>query len=341
MLRPWLGALLLVGCGLRVSVVDKSVQAPSNIALYMKVSTFSGAPVAKLRGENFEIKEDNTTVAPLDGRQMLLTAPLRDLHRTMLLLDLSGSTIKTGSASTLRELAGEFVDRLAPQQQIGVYGFDGKEDLIEIAPFSNNNQEIKDKLRALDSLSIRDSSTNLYGAIKVASEQLDSLRKSGGLDGAYAGLVVFTDGTDQAKRIDKKTLKEALKKADISVFTIGLGQGVKRGELRQLGREESFYARETPGLAQAFRAAAVAVEEAANRYYILSYCAQARRGGHNLTVRVKYGSLVGRGTGFFYADGFEGQCDPQLTPRFTLDKVADAPKEETPLAPASVPVSQP
>lgn len=336
----WLGVLALAGCGLQVKILDKSVQAPSNIALYMRVNTFSGQPVPALDATSFEIKEDGTPVAPLDGRQTLLKAPLRELHRTMLLLDLSGSIIKTGGASTVRELAGEFVDRLAPQQQVGIYGFDGGEDLIELVPFSNDNVAIKEKLKVLDALPIRDPSTNLYGAVKLGAEKLVALRAEGHLDEAFSGLVVFTDGTDQAKLVTKDALQTALKGAKLSLFAIGLGEGVKRLELRKIGQDEVFFARDVSLLPQAFRDAAAAVEAASNRYYILSYCAQARRGGHDLVVNVKYGSLTGRGTGFFYADGFAGQCDPQLAPRFDLDKVT-LPGPTPASAPASSPAPAP
>lgn len=318
-MRSWklLCFVLFAACGLKVSLLGTSVQRPSNVALYFRIDTVTGAPVANLREGDFEIYEDGKLVSTFESRQTVLNHQVGTVHYTMLLLDLSGSVTRTGQLNTLYQVSTAFADRVTQLQQVGIYGFDGSDKLIPIAPFSSNNKEIRARLEMLKTFTPRDPSTNLYGAVEAGVNTLRAQRDSTQLPLSFGTLVVFTDGTDHAARISEKELKGILKESDLTLFAVGLGGETDKGALRNIGRDGVFFVDKPELLAQAFDEVALQIENLSRQYYLLSYCSPARAGDHELKVRVKRGRfLYGRAKFSFNAEDFSPNCDPQTTPRF-------------------------
>lgn len=68
-LFPVACAALASGCvGLNLQLVDRSVQRPSNIAVYFTVDTTRGDPVADLTPADFHIYEDGQPVSIFESR---------------------------------------------------------------------------------------------------------------------------------------------------------------------------------------------------------------------------------------------------------------------------------
>src|SRR5450759_902329 len=89
-------ATLVAGCaGLKLQMVDRSVQRPSNIAVYFTVDTTRGDPVADLTPADFHIYEDGRPVSLFESKQTILQPEVAAAHYTLLLVDMSGSV--TGS----------------------------------------------------------------------------------------------------------------------------------------------------------------------------------------------------------------------------------------------------
>src|ERR1700739_3178898 len=120
-------ALSCAGCaGLKVNLVDASVQKPSNVAVYFTVDTRSGDPVPGLTAEQFHIYEDDKLVSPFESKQTILNPEVAAMHYTLLLVDMSGSVTKSGSVPMLEEAASKFTQRVGQYQKTAIYAFDGR-----------------------------------------------------------------------------------------------------------------------------------------------------------------------------------------------------------------------
>ena len=78
MTKVWpccLSVVFLAACGgpgLRLTMLDASVQRPSNIAVYFTVDTEEGEPVPGLTAEQFRIYEDGQLVSVFESKQTIL-----------------------------------------------------------------------------------------------------------------------------------------------------------------------------------------------------------------------------------------------------------------------------
>src|SRR5215813_1264394 len=121
---------LALGCaGLRPTLVNTSVQKPSNVAVYFTVNTSSGEPVPGLTAEQFHIYEDGKLVSPYESKQTILNPEVAAKHYTLLLVDMSGSVTKSGQLPALQSAVNAFTTRVAQYQETAVYAFDGRADI--------------------------------------------------------------------------------------------------------------------------------------------------------------------------------------------------------------------
>src|SRR5678815_2738752 len=83
--------LVLAGCGgrLQLTMIDASVQRPSNIAVYFTVDTSDGEPVPGLTAESFRIYEDDQPVSILESKQTILNLSLIHISEPTRLLSIS------------------------------------------------------------------------------------------------------------------------------------------------------------------------------------------------------------------------------------------------------------
>lgn len=313
---------LSLGCSgvplLKVQLLGAGTQKPSNVAMYFQIDKrFSGEPVTGLTESNFEIYEDGRPISRLESTQILLNPQAGAVHHTMLLLDLSGSVTKAGQMQTLIKVASAFVDRVSQFQLVGLYGFDGSEKIQQLNRFTNDPKELRAKLEKLADHQTKDPSTNLHGAVVKAIQELERQRDSAITEKirlSFGTLVVFTDGTDQAKRVTKKQLKEAVKNTNLTIFVVGLGGEIDPGVLKMIGQGEFFFAEDEEELSTAFDGVGKRIEGLSKRYYLFSYCSPARSGGHKLKVKIRHGKLKGTKSINFNADGFTPNCNPQEIP---------------------------
>src|SRR5688500_12429706 len=175
-------ALLLASCGgLKVQLHNAAVQKPSNVALYFSVETNSGDPVAELSAESFKIYEDGRLVSPFESKQTILNPEVSVIHYTLLLLDLSGSVVESGSIPLLQENATTFAGRVTKLHHIGVAGFDGRADLIPLVDFTTNGGAVQSSLDRVGGFKPKEPSTNLNGgvvnAIDVLEKELSSSKQ--------------------------------------------------------------------------------------------------------------------------------------------------------------------
>ena len=119
---------LLAGCGpgLQLTLIDASVQKPSNVAVYFTVDTSAGDPVPGLQADSFRIYEDDRLVSVHESQQTILNPEVAAEHFTILLVDMSGSVTESGDVPAVVAAADEFADRVGQYQKVGVFAFDGR-----------------------------------------------------------------------------------------------------------------------------------------------------------------------------------------------------------------------
>jgi hypothetical protein len=312
---------LVVGCGggkhLKLTMIEASVQRPSNIAVYFTVDTSEGEPVPGLTAESFRIYEDEQAVSILESKQTILNPEVAASHYTLLLVDMSGSVSESGDVPVIVDSARAFSERVQKYQKVAVYAFDGSTDIQMISNFSSTGVTGLDKLTLYKA---RDPSTNLNGAVIKGLEVLDRQMASSSTPLTFGTLVVFTDGTDRASRVPRDKLHDTLDKANVDILVMGVGQEIDTNELSAIGRNGAIVSKDRTRIAASFEQAAARVEAASKRYYLLGYCSPARAGEHMLRIEANVAGRSGSYEYKFNAQGFGPDCDPKKPPAFNIKR---------------------
>ncbi len=311
------GAALGSGCvGLNLQMVDRSIQRPSNIAVYFTVDTTRGEPVADLTPADFHIYEDGQPVSIFESKQTILQPEVAAAHYTLLLVDMSGSVAGSPDMEKVVSGAATFSERVSRYQKVGVFAFDGSPHVTQLMGFGGGNPESTS--RALMSFRPRDPSTNLNGAVVEALKILEHQMSQSSVPLRFGTLVVFTDGTDHAARVPRDALQQAVAGAGVEIYAIAVGAEVNESEIRTVGRNGTFMSKNPADIQRGFAEIGARIEGLSRRYYLLSYCSPARAGMHNVEIEAVKGGHRGRLGYDFKADGFGPNCDPNQKPAFSV-----------------------
>jgi hypothetical protein len=321
-----------------------SAVAPSKLSLFFTVDTCAtqntaAKPVAGLSKDHFQVQEDGASVSPFESQQSIQPKGQKFRLYTLLLLDLSGSILRSGNFPALRESALLFVDRVLGSgregHQLAIATFDGRDTLSVISGYTENKAAAQDAIRGLDVVECQssancsafpdhrtcaghrcvDDSTNLNGAVIRGLEHLDQQRKAEpSIAYRETSLVLFTDGTDQAARASQREALDKVSASNSYVMGIGMGGEVDTSALRQLSKDGYFPAGSPEDLGGAFDELATKVVALANRFYLLEYCSPKRGGTHRLRLLATttfdlYGPLSGAMEQSFDATGFTSGCE--------------------------------
>jgi hypothetical protein len=342
--------LVVAGCGPAAIEVPKCLQlsqpggdivltsAPAKVSAFFSVDTCAGEPVSQLAGVNFDILEDGAAVSPYESRRTIQPRGQRYQMDSLVLLDFSGSILRSNSWPQLKAAAAKYVDTVLAHsgdgQRVAIYTFDGRPAVQQVVDFTDDRQQLT---RGLDSLGLTqctqssdcaafegaktcaafrcvDDSTNLNGALVSALDLMDA-RAAAQKDILFkdASLVVFTDGTDQASRVTQNAAYLRSRQTAAHVFTVGLGAEVDTEALQGFGKDGYYAASDPKDLSTAFARIAEQVAGLANRFYLLEYCSPKRSGRHALKLVAHYmtdeGMLEGSLTREFDATGFASGCD--------------------------------
>ncbi len=314
------GVLLFSGgCeGLRLHLVNASVQKPSNVALYFTMDTAEGEPVPGATADQFQIYEDGKLISTYESKQTILNPEVATVRYTLLLLDMSGSVVESGQVPLVQEAVVAFLDGVGEQEKVAIYAFDGREKIQPIAKFSAREQRLTGSTDSLSSWKTKDPSTNLNGAIVEAATVIKEAMEESDEPLRFANLVVFTDGTDRAHRATSAQALEAVDASNIGIFVIGLGGEVGQEEMQHLGRDGFVHVEDKDAVVEAFHGVAERIKGLAARFYLLSYCSPSRAGIHELEVKAVLGEEHGSLAYEFDAEGFKPDCDPTTPPAFDV-----------------------
>jgi hypothetical protein len=336
--RYLLGLALLTGCGVfrhvNVEPLATTSQRPANVGAYVSV-TDGDEPLTELAPSNFRVYENEQLVPPEQTELTLLDPNLVAVHQVLLLVDMSAAQTPAQRALTAKA-AHNFVEKVAPHQGVMVFAFDGSAHLTPIATLPRGSRPVT--MAALESLSPRDPSRNLHGAIVAGLEKLDAALAQSGKPVRVGTLVVFAGGPDVAGRVDRDKAHDAVWKSPHDVIGIGIGVGAEADAIESLSRRGLIRAQSADTLPIAFEEAADKALDELRKHYLVSYCSPARAGSRRLRLEVTFTNKQGEEHhGDFEVDfsakGFGPGCNPRVTPRFTF---APRPSVENNGAPSDV-----
>lgn len=328
-IKRWLrgavaATVLCAGTGcLKLQLYNASVMKPSQVALYFSVTDSGGNPVPNLAADKFRIYEDSGLVSIYESKQTILNPEVAAVHYTLLLVDLSGSITLSGAMEQLKPAVQSFADRVGALQKVAIYGFDGSKEIFPIIGFTDGEGGVRAAAERLGTFKGKDPSTNLNGAVIEGLKVLDKALEHAPTPLKFGSLVVFTDGTDRARRVVRPDLDKALEGAqekDTALYVIGVGKEIDNSELRNIGRTASFLSTDPAALSKAFDTIAARVEAFTKSFYLLSYCSPARAQEHDLKVETGSGAQSGNLNYRFDATGFGPNCDSNRMPKFDIHR---------------------
>ncbi len=311
---------------------------PSRVSLFFKVDTCAGDPVSGLGAAAFELQEDGRTVSQFESQQRVQPKGERFRLDSVVLLDLSGSVLRGADFSKLEAAAAHYISAVLTNasdgQRVALMTFDGRERPQTVVDFTDNAALLLAGLHSLEVTECRsssdcaafadhrtcagwrcvDDSTNLYGAVVSTLDTLEARLAQTDVPWRDAALVLFTDGTDQASRVDATVALARAKNSPVHLFSVGLGKEIDSSTLTALGRDGAFTIDRADQLEGAFDTVASRVASLANRFYLLEYCSPRRGGQHTLKLIATAAplgttALVGSLTGQFDATGFTSGCN--------------------------------
>jgi hypothetical protein len=334
-MRAWCAVVLVVlmlgGCGgskqgLRLTLLNASVQKPSNLAVYFTVDTADGEPVAGLTAEQFRIYEDGQPISTLESKQTILNPEVAAEHMTLLLVDMSGSVSESDDVPLIMEAARGFSARVEKYQKVAVYAFDGSREIHRLTGFTTG-PELQAGVEKIGAFKTVDPSTNLNGAIVEGIKVLQRELRGSRAPLTFGTLVVFTDGTDRAGRVKAEDVQKSIDEADFDILVIGVGTEIDDDALNKIGRDGTIISKDRSQIASSFEQAAARIEGYSKRYYLLGYCSPARDGEHDLTIETEFDGKHGSVTYHFNARGFRPNCDPTQKPSFSTSRPPSPPPQ--------------
>ncbi|MBK8975436.1 MAG: VWA domain-containing protein [Planctomycetes bacterium] len=298
-----------------------SSSPPANVSILFEATDRLGQPVADLltRG-SIQLFENGQRVSPFESRQRIQPIGRQIAFSTLLLLDLSGSIVRSGNLPRLKDSARRFVETLldpasanAQAREIAVAYFPGTSTgrgIRIVSDFSTDIARIQAEIDAIRGAP--DTTTNLNEAILRGFEALDArqaeLLATTEVELTEGSLAVFTDGTDRAGTVPLEDVLTAIETTPNRVFTIGLQGEIDEGVLRQIGRSGFVLVDDIQNLQARFQEVANTIRAAANRFYAVEYCSPKRGGEHQLTVVATIGDSSGATTTRFDASAFRAGC---------------------------------
>jgi len=294
-------------CTTTLDIYEAYAFAPSVVRLAFRL--FCGDEnIADKEAGDFTILEDESPVSAFESELSMVPITASFQLSTALVLDVSGSMVGSGRMPQLIAAVEAFINTTQSDQEIGIYLFDGRENLETLQPFTSNKELLLASVDTLNGYEPVDLSTNLNGAIVRGLALLDA-EESEHSDLTFGGtLAVFTDGTDQAGRVSNDAAVSAVQSSNHSVYSVGLGGEADSEHLADVGKSGAILAGNVDELSSAFENLAGSIRAQTAGFYVIAYCSPKRAGRHTLEIRLT--GTDARAGVEFDANGFDSGCDP-------------------------------
>ncbi len=242
--------------------------------------------------------------------------PITDFRRDQsgvslaVLFDVSGSM--EGHLRNAREAASHLLSWLGPRDEAAIFTFDTT--LREVTPFTDQLTTLPDALLSI----VPFGATSLHDAIA------ETAKRAGAREGRRRGVVVLTDGNDNASRMTPAQVSAIASAIDVPVYVLGIVPSIDNptAETATMSVERSalagpltdladwtgghLFVASTPG--QRSVAAREIIDELRHQY-LLAFEASRIPGWHPLVVRARQGDLVVRARSGYVA----GQSRPSAS----------------------------
>ncbi len=317
----------LAGCapGLRVTRVEAVAERPANVVVFYNVMSGPDA-VAGLPEEAFAVSEDGKPI-PAGVDRVIVNPDLRAAQVTLLLLDLGGRPTPA-DLEAMTVAARAFVEHSPGAKRIAIYGVDGAEQPLVLAPLGSQAEALKATAK-IAQWKTRDASLDMNGAY-LAALRTWKQSDSGRGDPKIGNIVVIARGGDRASRVSPLKVAEETKKieGDVRRFAIAFGAEAQAASLDAFTDSAAIPAPTAEALRDLSARLADAIEARGRSFYLLSYCSPSRGGEHQVSLDVTYARpLPGGGadaqhgslTHAFRADGFSAGCTPHVPPQWAQD----------------------
>ena len=217
------------------------------VSLTVTVTGPDGRYLRDLNASDFAIFEDGVKqeIAVFNKQQQPVALSL--------LLDSSASM--ENKLRTLQTAAGNFVQRLQPNDLAQVIDFDSRVEIRQT--FTGDHMA----LQAAINLTTAGGSTSLHNALYIALKELKKLPARTNDEVRRQALIVFSDGEDTSSLVSFDEVLDLAKRSETAIYTISLqNEGATRNKgfleaefvMRQLAQEtggKAFFARRIEELA--------------------------------------------------------------------------------------------
>jgi VWFA-related protein len=267
---------------IRVNAVD--VSAFPQVALTVTARDANGVPVPGLDARAFEVNEDRAPQA----RPITAVEPVTNPDLPVcvaLVVDVSGSMAGQPLADA-QNAARALVEQLGAEDEVAFIAFAGAVDLDGLDP-AREHPPTTDRrvvMALIDDLAAG-GGTSLYDALYKGVLWAEEATLG------HRAVILLTDGVDEAPgsavASDETPIQEATR-ANVPVFTIGLGGQIDAGYLERVARTTGGVYQETPdsaGLTTLF----LNVLERLKQQYVITYESALPSDGemHRVTVAVE------------------------------------------------------
>lgn len=269
----------VTGCAtLRLDVLRSSAQRTGQVTAYFTIERITNRQgIGGLTPERFSVLENGTPIPVQEAGTTLLEANTAAAHYTLILIDASGTSQRTGALTAIAEGLPGFLDRVGTLQRVVVYAFDGASTLVLLTPTGPQPAASLSGLPAtIAALQPRDSSTNLNGAVVLGLQQLDRDLSAAPQPLKFGTLFVVTASRDLANRLPLTSVNDSLTAVQHRVYAIGVGRDTDPQAVRMIGRTQHWFDADLTHTRSLFEQVADRVAAQGARHYFLSYCSPAR-----------------------------------------------------------------
>jgi hypothetical protein len=322
-------ASLLGACAtgqqLEMKKVDAVVQAPANVALYLKITREDGQPVTLVPAD-FKVFEDGKQIPAKKVKRALLPVKYAVDRYVLVVVDLSGPLVDSEYLSTLQDAVATLAERVGKDARMGLSAFDG-EGLVPFIGLEGGDHRAG--LAAMRKFRPRSRNIDLWGTFIAALDQLDEVAGKSEVPHQKATMILVTDRKDKAGRHSAEDALARVQKSKADVYVIGIGDGIDREALEPLGKTAALFATEARELEKPFLEIADRVEAQLGEDYLFAYCspqkASKKKGGkHTTELRIETKQWHGSVDHEFSTKIFSAEpCDPQSAPRFNTATAQD------------------
>ena len=176
------------------------------INVYISVTDSQGNPVRTLNENDFTLTENGQ---PVDISQVYQAGEQGPVT-AVLAIDRSGSMLDGGKLDAAKNAAQTFVELMRPEDQTGVVVFNTQVDVIQ--PLTTDKNTLQTAIQSIQAFN----DTAVYDGLAASIGMLQGT-------GGRKAIILLSDGLDNRSHETMDGLLENIQQAEISIYTIGLG----------------------------------------------------------------------------------------------------------------------